>query len=121
MALSVAGFIDRVLYASTGRRIALQPIFGKVFPTKRCVPRAAFAHCSGGFVRIMPTVSDFQNYAAACTRLAGASDTEANKTTLLMMAEKWTDLAAEAGRIRELIREADAILEASAAATQALL
>ena len=62
----------------------------------------------------MLTVTDFQNYAAACARLARATGTEANKTTLLMMADKWTGLATQAERIRQLVKEADAVFDASA-------
>jgi hypothetical protein len=60
------------------------------------------------------TVTDFQNYAAACARLARATETEANKTALLMMAEKWSGLATQAERIRQLVKEADAVFDASA-------
>jgi hypothetical protein len=60
------------------------------------------------------TVTDFQNYAAACARLARATETEASKTALLMMAEKWSGLATQAERIRQLVKEADAVFDASA-------
>ncbi|MBO0759507.1 MAG: hypothetical protein J2P54_27010 [Bradyrhizobiaceae bacterium] len=63
-------------------------------------------------------MTDFQNYAAACARLARATETEANKTTLLMMAEKWTGLATQAERIRQLVKEADAIFYASASQSE---
>jgi hypothetical protein len=60
------------------------------------------------------TVTDFQNYAAACERLARATETEANKSALLIMAEKWSGLATQAERIRQLVEEADAVFGASA-------
>jgi len=60
------------------------------------------------------TVTDFQNYAAVCERLAHATDIEANKTMLLMMAEKWSGLATHAERIGQLVKEADAVSDASA-------
>jgi hypothetical protein len=59
------------------------------------------------------TVTDYQNYAAACERLARATETAANKTALLMMAEKWSGLATQAERIRQLVKEADAVFDAS--------
>jgi hypothetical protein len=59
------------------------------------------------------TVADYQNYAAACERLAGATEIEAIKTALLMMAEKWSGLATQAERIRQLVKDADAVFDAS--------
>jgi hypothetical protein len=57
----------------------------------------------------MPTASDFRNFAHACTRLAQSADNEASKTTFLGMAEKWSGLAVQAERIKQLVREADAV------------
>jgi hypothetical protein len=59
------------------------------------------------------TVTDYQNYAATCERLALATEAEASKTTLLMMAEKWSGVATQAERIRQLVKEADAVFGAS--------
>jgi hypothetical protein len=59
------------------------------------------------------TVTDYRNYAAACERLARATETAANKTALLMMAERWSGLATQAERIRQLVKEADAVFDAS--------
>jgi hypothetical protein len=59
------------------------------------------------------SVTDLQNYAAACQRLARATETEANRTALLMMAEKWVGLATQAERIRQLVKEADAVIDVS--------
>jgi hypothetical protein len=66
----------------------------------------------------MPTAIDFRNFAEACTRLAQSADTEANKKTLKTMATRWTGLAAQAERIRQLVREADAVFESSGAETE---
>jgi len=63
----------------------------------------------GARFKAMPGVVDFRNYAEACTRLAKSADTDASKTTLLKMAERWTALAVQADRIKQLVREADAV------------
>jgi hypothetical protein len=95
-------------------RVLLQPISGKAFPTKRSFPACRVSRLrtatEDSFVL---TVTDYQNYAAACERLARATATEANKATLLMMAEKWSGLATQAERIRELVKDADAVFDAS--------
>ena len=62
----------------------------------------------GARFKAMPGVVDFRNYAEACARLAKSADTDASKTTLLKMAERWTALAVQADRIKQLVREADA-------------
>jgi hypothetical protein len=66
----------------------------------------------GASVNAMPTVVDFRNFADACARLAKSADTEANKTALQTMAAKWTGLATQAERIKQLVREADAVFGA---------
>jgi hypothetical protein len=58
-------------------------------------------------VNAMATGREFRNYAQACTRLAKTANTEANKATLLRMAEKWTGLAVQADRLKQLVREVD--------------
>jgi hypothetical protein len=63
----------------------------------------------GARFKAMPGVVDFRNYAEACARLAKSADTDASKTTLLKMAERWTALAVQADRIKQLVREADAV------------
>ena len=70
----------------------------------------------GARFKAMPGVVDFRNYAEACARLAKSADTDASKTTLLKMAERWTALAVQADRIKQLVREADAVLQKRSAA-----
>jgi len=60
---------------------------------------------------VMRTATDFRNFAKACAQMARATEVEANKSVLLSMADKWTDLAENADRIRRLVRDADAVLE----------
>jgi hypothetical protein len=67
----------------------------------------------GASDKAMPTAIDFRNFADACTRLAKSADTEANKTALQSMAMKWAGLATQAERIKQLVREADAVFDAS--------
>jgi hypothetical protein len=59
----------------------------------------------------MLTASDFRTFAETCTRMAGATKAEVNKTTLQKMADKWTELAENADRMRRLVRDADAALD----------
>jgi hypothetical protein len=66
----------------------------------------------------MSTGSDFRNFAHACTRLAKSAGSDASRATLLGMAEKWNGLAVEAERIRQLVREADAVFEKPEAAAE---
>jgi hypothetical protein len=73
-------------------------------------------------VNAMSTGREYRNYAQACARLAKTANTEASKTTLLRMAEKWTGLAVQADRIKQLVREVDTAFVAAdpeAAKTQA--
>jgi hypothetical protein len=65
----------------------------------------------------MPTATDFRNFAEACTRLSQTAESETSKMTLLSMAAKWTNIAAQAERVRQLVREADAVFNAPATAT----
>jgi hypothetical protein len=66
----------------------------------------------------MPTAIDFRNFAEACTRLAQSAEIEANKKTLKSMATRWTGLAAQAERIRQLVREADAVFDSAGSDTE---
>jgi hypothetical protein len=95
-------------------RVLLQPISGKAFPIKRslsaCRVSRSRTATEDSFVL---NVTEYQNYAAACERLARATETETNKTALLMMAEKWSGLATQAERIRQLVKEADAVFDGS--------
>jgi len=72
----------------------------------------------GSFVNTMPTTMDFRNFAEACNRLAQSAGTDASRKTLLSMATKWTGLAVQAERIRQLVREADAVLDVSGLETE---
>jgi hypothetical protein len=104
-------FIDRVVYADTGAGFRCGRYLAKRSPQSvACRVSRSRTAMEDSFVL---TVTDFQNYAAACARLARATETEANKTALLMMAEKWTGLATQAERIRQLVKEADAVFGAS--------
>ena len=66
----------------------------------------------------MATVIEFRNFADACTRLAQSAETETSKTALLAMAERWSRIAAQAERVRQLVREADAVFQAPEAETE---
>jgi hypothetical protein len=66
----------------------------------------------------MQTAIDCRHFADACTRLAQSASTEANKTALLSMASKWTGLATQAERIKQLVREVDTIFDTSGLGTE---
>jgi hypothetical protein len=61
----------------------------------------------------MQTAIDCRHFADACTRLAQSASSEANKTALLSMASKWTGLATQAERIKQLVREVDTVFDTS--------
>ena len=61
----------------------------------------------------MQTAIDCRHFADACTRLAQSASSEANKAALLSMASKWTGLATQAERIKQLVREVDTVFDTS--------